>query len=186
MRTFPSLTTTRLHLRCLTVEDAETLLELYSREEVTRYSEMPTLTTLGQARGVVQKLVADTEQNTGITWAITLSADQRMIGLAGAQWHQHNYSALLSYDLLPAYWRQGFGTEAVTAVCRHMFDHTTINRITATTTIDNAASRRLLLKLGFSEEGVLRDWALWKGNYMDLRCFSLLRRDRAATKPRSI
>ena len=35
----------------------------------------------------------------------------------------------------------------------------------------------LLRKVGFQEEGVLREWGFWKGGFRDVRCFSLLRND---------
>ena len=68
-------------------------------------------------------------------------------------------------------------TEAVRAVVSYVFRHGNINRITATTIPENAASIRVLQHAGFQEEGILRDWGFWKGEFKDLRCFSLLRRD---------
>ncbi len=41
----------------------------------------------------------------------------------------------------------------------------------------NVASAALLEKLGFLEEGTLREYRFFKGRYQDLRCFSLLRRE---------
>jgi hypothetical protein len=36
---------------------------------------------------------------------------------------------------------------------------------------------KVLRNVGFHEEGILRDWGYWKGNFRDVRCLSLLRRD---------
>jgi [ribosomal protein S5]-alanine N-acetyltransferase len=36
----------------------------------------------------------------------------------------------------------------------------------------------LLKKIGFKEEGLLRDYGFWKGDFHDLKMFSLLRKDR--------
>jgi ribosomal-protein-alanine N-acetyltransferase len=44
-------------------------------------------------------------------------------------------------------------------------------------TVSNDRSARVLEKVGFEEEGVLRQRGFWKGEYRDLRLFSLLRED---------
>lgn len=53
-----------------------------------------------------------------------------------------------------------------------------INRVAATTDLDSQRSINLLKRLGFSEEGVLRQYGFWKGKPQDVRMFSLLRSDR--------
>ena len=50
-----------------------------------------------------------------------------------------------------------------------------LNRIQALTNLDNFASGALLRKLGFQEEGILRQFGHWKGESHDLKVFSLLR-----------
>ena len=52
-----------------------------------------------------------------------------------------------------------------------------LNRIRALTELDNVASKELLRKLGFVEEGILRDYGYWKDQYHDVLCYSMLRRD---------
>jgi len=51
---------------------------------------------------------------------------------------------------------KGFGTEAVALVVGHLFDAEEVERIEARTAVDNDAMCRLLAKLGFVREGVLR------------------------------
>ena len=63
------------------------------------------------------------------------------------------------------------------ALVRVGFERINLNRIEATTNLDNAGSRRVLAKVGFVEEGVLRDYRYWRGAFYDLRMFSLLRRE---------
>jgi len=43
--------------------------------------------------------------------------------------------------------------------------------------LENTASVKLLQKLGFLEEGILRGYGYWKGQFHDLRIFSLLKKD---------
>ena len=68
-------------------------------------------------------------------------------------------------------------TEAVTQILGYGFGELNINRIEAMTDPDNVASIRSLKKLGFSEEGILRQNGFWNGKFHDSRCFSMLKED---------
>jgi ribosomal-protein-alanine N-acetyltransferase len=173
-KSFPVITTRRLVLRNLTDGDAAQVFELYANPLVTRSGEMATLTNVCQAGKVIKVFQADWELDSGVRWAICGQDSLRLIGICGVGWHRPNHSALLSYDLTQAFWNRGFMTEAAQAVVDYTFSQPGVNRITATTILDNPASARVLRHLGFQEEGILRQWAFWKGEFKDLRCFSLL------------
>ena len=177
---FPRLETERLVLRNLLPEDEAHVFAIYSNPEVTRCSEIVTLASQPQAGAVIRAFQAEFERDSGVRWAIEQKDSSRLIGLCGVGWYRHNCSALLSYDLNQDYWNRGIMTEAVRAVVAYTFGHTGMNRITATTVVENPASIQVLRHVGFQEEGILRDWGFWKGEFKDLRCFSLLRTDAAA------
>ncbi len=184
MNEFPILETERLVLRRLEVSDEAGVLAIYSRTEVTRFCDVPTLSDPGQAGRLVSAFAGEFENHCGIRWAITRKGAPGLIGLCGVGWYRHNCSALLSYDLHPDYWGRGIMTESLRAVADYVLRPGGVNRISATTLVDNHASMRVLRRLGFQEEGILRDWACWKGEFKDLRCFSLLRRDWQAAESR--
>ncbi len=177
VKPFPIIETERLRLRELTAGDAAEVFAIYGDGLVTQFSEMTTLENVEQARAVTGHFQAEHARGTGIRWAMADKTTARVIGTVGLGWHRPNFSALLSYDVVREFWNQGMGSEALRAVVGHCFASTDTNRISATTTLDNGASMRLLQKLGFTEEGVLRDWGFWKGKFVDLRCFALLRKD---------
>ncbi len=177
MKPFPILKTNRLVLRELRAEDRTCVLSLYVNPEVTRYCDMITLAEPAQAAEIIRLLQADWEKDAGARWAVTQHGSPELVGICGVGWHRHNCSALLSYDLNRRFWGQGIMTEAVRAVIEYAFGQAWVNRITAITVLDNPASVKVLLKAGFQEEGVLRDWGFWKGTFRDVRCLSLLRRD---------
>jgi [ribosomal protein S5]-alanine N-acetyltransferase len=58
----------------------------------------------------------------------------------------------LTYAINPFYWGQGFATEAAKAVLRWGFDTLGLKQIVAVTAPDNAASRRVMQKLGMQYE----------------------------------
>jgi len=52
-----------------------------------------------------------------------------------------------------------------------------INRVEAEVMPDNIASEKVLQKLGFTKEGLLRDWMYWNNKHYDMMIFSLLKKE---------
>ncbi len=63
----------------------------------------------------------------------------------------------IGYAVVPAYRRQGYGTEAVKALIAWAFNHPELKSITAETLPRSKESMRLLEKLGFSYQGIRQD-----------------------------
>lgn len=68
-------------------------------------------------------------------------------------------------------------TEALRAIIDYGFEYLKLNRIEVHTAAINAASRSLLRRLGFFEEGVFRESSFFKGEFRDNCQYSLLRRE---------
>ena len=75
------------------------------------------------------------------------------------------------------YWGNGLVTEAAAALVDFAFRKMKVNRIEAGTIVEHRASQRVLEKLGFKLEGVLRQRELIKGRFPDVTMYSLLRSD---------
>lgn len=69
---------------------------------------------------------------------------------------------------------KGYGTDALMAMMRYVFDELGFHRLEATRLAINQASARLLKKLGFTEEGVKREYIYKGGKYIDLVIESIL------------
>jgi ribosomal-protein-alanine N-acetyltransferase len=179
---FPRLETERLILRAFRPSDAPAILDLFSQEAVTRYHNIAPMHAIESAEELVELRRSRFEQGTGLYWAIVHRAlGDRVIGSCGC-YHPHRAlrSAEIGYELHSDYWRQGIMTEALTAMLDFCYGERfffRLNRVQALTELENQASMRLLQKLGFQEEGVLRAYGLWRGRFQDVRCFSLLRRE---------
>ncbi len=72
---------------------------------------------------------------------------------------------------------KGFGTDAVALIVGHLFDAEEAERIEVATAVDNEAMCRLLTKLGFVREGVLRGYMARGSGRADYALFALLRTD---------
>jgi RimJ/RimL family protein N-acetyltransferase len=70
---------------------------------------------------------------------------------------------------------RGYTTEAVGLLVRYLFARKRVNRMQLNIHPDNAASRRVAEKSGFSFEGLMRGCWFHHGVYHDLAIYSLLR-----------
>ena len=182
MAEFPVLETERLVLRAFRASDAPAVLDLFSREAVTRHHNIATMDAIEAAEALVDQRRSLFEQGTGFRWALIRKAwGDTVIGSCGCYHPQRAFrSAEIGYELHPDHWRQGIMTEALTAMLDFCYGDCflfRLNRVQALTELENRASIGLLRKLGFQEEGVLRAYGNWRGRFHDLRCFSLLRRE---------
>lgn len=78
--------------------------------------------------------------------------------------------------------RRGFATEAANAMVRYAFGALGMHRVGLTHSAGNEPSRRIALKLGFSQEGIQRAAnPLPEGRFADRCCYGIL--DAAALPP---
>lgn len=177
LESFPQLKTRNLILRQMYPTDAEAVFNIFSDDEVTRYYDLETFTSIEQATQLIQRQTVRFEQGEGLRWGITHKGDNVIIGTCGYIFDKSSAQAGLGYDLNQAFWRRGLMTEALRVIIQFGFHRLALNRIQALVMLENRASVKLLHKLGFQEEGILREYKFFKGKFQDLRCFSLLKRD---------
>ena len=82
----------------------------------------------------------------------------------------------ISYQLFgDEYSGRGYTTDAVNLLTKYLFGRMRVNRMQLNIHPDNAASKRVAQKCGFSFEGVMRGCWFHQGLYQDLEVWSLLR-----------
>lgn len=88
------------------------------------------------------------------------------------------FKAHIGYGLSHEYWGNGIATRAVsTAVSQVFNDLPHVLRLQAFVQTQNKASQRVLEKVGFEREGLLRKYTYLKGEVYDVFVFSLLSSD---------
>lgn len=112
-----------------------------------------------------------------VAFAFAVAVNDKVIGSVGAfrQDNIHNKTAELGYYLAEEYWGNWLMTEAVQQLCDHIFATTDIIRIYAEPFAHNAASCRVLEKVGFQCEGTLRCNAVKNGKVLDMKLYSKLK-----------
>ncbi|QSI34326.1 GNAT family N-acetyltransferase [Variovorax sp. RKNM96] len=174
---FPSLATPRLTLREIAPTDAASLLAIHGDREAMRWFGSDPITSLPEAEQMVQTFASLRKPPVlGIRWAIERNQDRRHIGTCGLfRWNRNWKSCSVGYELARDTWGNGLMTEAVGAALTWGFESMALNRIEAQAHPENAASLKLLQRLGFVEEGRQRQAGFWCGEHHDLVQLSLLR-----------
>lgn len=166
------LTTPRLSLRQLNRDDAHAFIALAGDLAVARMtSDIPH--PLDHAKALAWLAPAKGEVRFAIVHA------GLMIGSAG-YFSREPGTAEMGFWLGRDFWGQGFATEAAQAVVRHAFEASGITYLTSSHFTDNAASARVLAKLGFEATGLGRIWSQARGADVDAVLLGLPRERAAA------
>lgn len=177
-REFPILETPRLLLRGIYLLDTPSVRHNLCDPHTVQYSDSSEVPNLEEVGKIIEIWQEHFQLQQGIRWGITRKGEDTIIGSCGYKnWIKKHYRAEIGYEISREYRQQGLMTEALHAVLRFGFEIMALNRIQATVISNNLPSVKLLSKLGFFEEGMLREHEFHREQSADLRLFSLLRRE---------
>lgn len=172
---FPVLETERLLLRELREEDGPAIYDVFRDPVVTRYYGFSHLTRPEQGLALVRDRLREWTERTAIRWGLELRETGALVGTVGYLGiDAKNAFCELGYDLHRDHWGRGLSTEAVRAILPFAFETLGMNRVEALSDPRNVASRRLLERLGFREEGTLRARFVHEGEIQDDIMYSRL------------
>ena len=175
---FPVLETERLRLRESRLSDAEGIYAVLSSEAVTRHYNLSPLASVEEAKALVERRAVAFKRQERIRWVLARREDDMVIGSCGyVHWNREARRVEVGYELHEDWQGHGLMREALSAMLAFGFDRMGLNRVEALVVPENEPSLRLLRRLGFEEEGLLREYGFWKGRFHDLRLFSLLKKD---------
>ncbi|MFJ7919125.1 GNAT family N-acetyltransferase [Lysinibacillus fusiformis] len=173
---FPKLETERFILRKGTVDDCNDLFELYANENVVKYLPLNLFESVEDAMVEINWYEKIFKEQIGLRWVIEEAKTKKVIGTCGYLNYEKEHNRIeIGYDLNPAFWGQGIMQETLDKIIHFAFTSMDINKIEAKVEPENKASIRLLEKLNFCQEGVLRQHEFEKGKYVDLVLFSILK-----------
>jgi RimJ/RimL family protein N-acetyltransferase len=170
------LTTPRLTLREFTPGDWPAVLAYQSDPHYLRYYEW-TERTPEAVRQFVGVFLAQQRERPRSRYqlAVTLTATGELIGNCGVRLPAAGAPAAeLGYEIAPAQWGHGYATEAARAMVAFAFVGLKVHRVAAWCVADNAGSIGVLRKLGFRQEGHLRQREFYKGKWWDTLVWAVL------------
>ena len=177
--TAPCLAGKRLRLRPPRHADVDALFALFSDPAVMRYWSRPPMTDRAEAEALVARFVDGFAAREAITWIIVSPDDDAAIGTCTLfRFEPRHRRAEIGYSLRSALWGQGLAHEAVTLMLDWAFPTLGLHRLEADVDPRNDGSRRLLLRLGFRSEGLLRERYFVGDEVSDTELFGLLASER--------
>jgi len=151
------LETERLFLRRFTVDDAPFILTLLNEPSFLRYIGDKQVRNLHDARQyILNGPVASYERHGFGLCLVELRESHAPIGMCGLLKREELPDPDIGFALLPDFWNKGFAFESAAAVLQDARERLRLERILAITSLDNEASIKLLQRLGFRFEHVIK------------------------------
>jgi len=175
---FPVLETANYQLRRIVAADMPAVFRGLSDPRVTEYYGI-SYATLASSQEQMDWYEQVWLDGTGLWWGIcSKEKPEQLIGTCGLhEWEQEHHCAETGFWLSPDHWGKAVIPECMNVIVNHCFKHLGLHRLQAMVEPENIASWRLIEKLGFRLEGVLRECEYKNGRYVDLKCYSLLDRE---------
>ena len=170
------LETDRLILRPLKREDSQEAFKNWSSDpNVAKYTTWEAHKSEKETKEFIDGVISNYNANLMDSWGIILKASNRLIGTGGyTPGSKKGNICTIGYALSKKYWNRGIMTEAVRKMVEYGFSHLQPSRIQSYTNIEHIASQRVLEKIGFKFEGVLRNYCFHHGIPIDVKMFSIL------------
>jgi ribosomal-protein-serine acetyltransferase len=165
-------------LRLPSAADATELHELIeaNRDYLARWLPWAASQTFEDTLDFIRKAHSQMTANDGFQMAMTL--DSRIIGMAGfpeVDWA--NRCTRVGYWLAEPCQGRGIATTAAEALVEHAFSVWDLNRVEIQVAEENRRSRAVAERLGFRQEGTLRQAEHVKSGYLDRMIYAMLRED---------
>lgn len=172
------LETPRLVLRSFRMTDAADVVRLAGDRDIAATTRLiPHPYELPMAEAWLSSLPAATERGELLNFAITLKTTGELVGAIGLVLNAVDHHGELGYWIGKPYWDNGYATEAAKAIVDHAFGVLHLHRIFAHHFSRNAASGRVMQKLGMKCEGYMREHRYKFGSYEDLVIYGMTAAD---------
>lgn len=173
----PTLTTERLMLRAVTMNDAEDMFTYGSNENVTKYVLWNTHESIEDSKDFIDMALETYEMRPFYHWGIVYK--EKFIGTIDfVMVQEHNRVGEIGYVLAEEYWNKGIVTEAAKKVMDFGFSELGLVRIQARCVSDNIGSARVMEKTGMKHEGTLRKALLLKGKHHNVEMYAITDEDK--------
>jgi ribosomal-protein-alanine N-acetyltransferase len=169
------LETSRLTLRPMQLADAPELHAIMSDAEVMAFWDCSEIEDIELTRDLLKSQLAQVKAQHALYWAMQRTADGAFIGCCDLsqidRWHHRGE---VGFMIGRQAWGEGYTYEAMRAVIDHAAQAQRLRRLSARTHLGNVRSVRLLRRLGFAQEGLLRGYVDRDGERRDCLLFGLL------------
>ena len=152
-----TLETQRMVLRPMSLEDAAFILELVNEPSFIQNIGDRKVRSLEDARSYIRNgPMASYERHGFGLYLMEMKETQESMGMCGLIKRDTLDDVDIGYALVPRFWSQGYAVEAAQAMKDHARDVIGLKRLVAITDPANQGSIRVLEKIGFRFEKMIR------------------------------
>ncbi len=169
----------RVVLRSVDLRDVDALFRIISnsREHLEKWLPwVDFVQTVENERHIVEQWIYDMQMRAAIHLCITF--ENRIVGLIST--HQidwMNQRTSIGYWIGNESTGKNFATEATAVLLKYLFDALSLHRVFIQAATGNAASNRVINKLGFVWEGLLRENERVKDSFLDHNIYGMTHND---------
>ena len=169
----PTIETDRLFLRPMTAADVPALKQWLSDKSVYTY--------WGKGPGKAEKnpellFAKEARPSKSFHLGIARKNDNQVIGDIWVYLIENDRMACVAARLAPDCQGRGYGTEALNAMTRFCFERTELQRLWTKVDTRNIASRKMLEKCGYTQEGLIRQGKMVNA-WCDYYIYGILKTD---------
>ena len=167
-----------LTLRLPEPEDAPALFALASDPDVTKWFSWGPYERVEQAEAYIARLPLQRESGQQLDLVVVHREHGLPIGVTGlSEFSLRDRRCIVGTWFGKAWWGTGANRESKAAMAHLAFEVLHMNRLGSYSNPENVRSTRALEGVGFTLEGVLRDWHRHGDRQLDVNIFGMLRRD---------
>ena len=156
-------------LRTMEIEDAERFAEILNNRDVRRFLAVREPMNSDDEESFIENLG---EENIHLS----IYTENELIGNIVLKEKEEGV-AEIGVMIDPDYHGNGYGTEASKLLINHGFEQMRYHRVYARVFASNEKSKSVWKKLGFQEEGLLREHIFMDGEFEDARIYGILERE---------
>ena len=165
----PTLTTPRLVMRPLTLEDLQPLFDILQEPNIFQYFPRTENPSMDRVEKIIKFQIKQYEQFSYGTWAVELRHEPQLIGWCGLNYLPETDEEEVAYLLSHAYHGKGYATEAAIISLAYGFQQIGLNRIICLMHPENIASRRVAEKIGMTYLDNVNYWDMELMRYEKLK-----------------
>ncbi len=168
----------KINLRHVRKADARSIYQYAGDETISRYTHVPHPYKLEDAYDFIKQTRSERRKKIGYHFGLEDKETAQVIGMIGLMnVDQTLKKGEVGYWLARPFRGRGIMKEAILLTLRFCFIELHLHRIYAHVFPENEVSMRLLEKIGFQREGIIREGFKHRGEYISVYLYSILEDD---------